>query len=150
MAKRKTKDRVIRTSLKTGGKLRFSSFCNEMRQFHPLVNIFCHKKLGKPRFWVVKLLTLRSNYTILHSRPRLIIIISHWYFSSNLSVTHVQSCEKNILFILLFHSKIKAVYSSSWSWSYGSWIYNYLCNQCLSPLTLWVWIPLRRDVQDAT
>jgi len=22
----------------------------------------------------------------------------------------------------------------SWPWSYGSWIYNYLCNQCLSPL----------------
>jgi len=22
----------------------------------------------------------------------------------------------------------------SWSWSYGSWIYNWLCNQCLSPL----------------
>jgi hypothetical protein len=22
----------------------------------------------------------------------------------------------------------------SWSWSYGSWIYNNLCNQCLSPL----------------
>jgi hypothetical protein len=21
--------------------------------------------------------------------------------------------------------------SPSWSWSYGSWIYNYLCNQCL-------------------
>ena len=32
------------------------------------------------------------------------------------------------------------------SWSYGSWIYNYLCNQCLSPLTLWVWTPLRRGV----
>jgi hypothetical protein len=30
----------------------------------------------------------------------------------------------------------------SWSWSYVSWIYNYLCNQCLLPLTLWVWIPL--------
>ena len=29
-----------------------------------------------------------------------------------------------------------------WSWSYGSWIYNYLYNQCLSPLTLWVKIPL--------
>jgi len=27
---------------------------------------------------------------------------------------------------------------SSWSWSYGSWIYNYLCNQCESPLQLWV------------
>jgi hypothetical protein len=24
------------------------------------------------------------------------------------------------------------------SLSYGSWIYNYLCNQCQSPLTLWV------------
>ena len=37
----------------------------------------------------------------------------------------------------------------SWSWSYGSWIYNYLCNQCLSPLT-WVQIPLRRGVLDTT
>jgi hypothetical protein len=31
----------------------------------------------------------------------------------------------------------------SWPWSYGSWIYNYLCNQCLSPLMLWVRLPLR-------
>jgi hypothetical protein len=31
---------------------------------------------------------------------------------------------------------------ASWSWLYGSWIYNYLCNQCLSPRTLWVRIPL--------
>jgi len=27
------------------------------------------------------------------------------------------------------------------SWSYGSWIYNYLYNQCLSPLKLLVRIP---------
>ena len=26
-----------------------------------------------------------------------------------------------------------------WSWLYCSWIYNYPCNQCLSPLKLWVW-----------
>ena len=25
------------------------------------------------------------------------------------------------------------------SWSYVSWIYNYLCNQCLSTIKLWVW-----------
>jgi len=31
----------------------------------------------------------------------------------------------------------------SWSWSYGSWIYSYLCNMCLSPLMLWVRILLR-------
>ena len=36
------------------------------------------------------------------------------------------------------------------SWSYGSWIYNYLCYQCLSPLTLWVWRPLWRGVLDTT
>ena len=38
----------------------------------------------------------------------------------------------------------------SWLWSYHSWIYNYLCNQCLSPLTLWIQIPLRRCVLDIT
>ena len=32
----------------------------------------------------------------------------------------------------------------------GSWIYNYLCNQCLSPLTLRVGIPLRRGVLNTT
>jgi len=37
-----------------------------------------------------------------------------------------------------------------WSWSYGSWIYNYLCNQLLSPLTLWVRIPRWRGVLDTT
>jgi hypothetical protein len=34
--------------------------------------------------------------------------------------------------------------------SYGSWICNYLCNQCLSPLTLWVRILLRRCVLNTT
>ena len=36
------------------------------------------------------------------------------------------------------------------SWSYGSWIYNYLCNQYLSSPTLWVRIPLRRSVLNTT
>ena len=30
----------------------------------------------------------------------------------------------------------------SWPWLYDSWIYNYLCNQYISPLKLWVQIPL--------
>jgi hypothetical protein len=30
-----------------------------------------------------------------------------------------------------------------WSWLYGSWIYNYLCNRCLSPLMMWVRLPPR-------
>jgi len=41
---------------------------------------------------------------------------------------------------------IYLVEGPSWSWSYGSWIYNYLCNQCLSP----VWMPLRQAVLNTT
>ena len=29
----------------------------------------------------------------------------------------------------------------SMPWSYDSWIYNYLCNRCISPLMLWVQLP---------
>ena len=35
-------------------------------------------------------------------------------------------------------------------WLYSSWIYNYLSNQCLSPLMLWAWILLRHGVLDTT
>ena len=51
------------------------------------------------------------------------------------------------MFIFTFNSE-----GPSWSWSYGSWIYNYmyLCNHCLSPLTLWGRTPLRRSVLDTT
>jgi hypothetical protein len=38
----------------------------------------------------------------------------------------------------------------SCSWSYGSLIDNYIGNQCLSLLTLWVRIALRRCVLDTT
>jgi len=37
---------------------------------------------------------------------------------------------------------------SSLSWSYSSWVNNYLCNHRLSLLTLWIWTPLRRVVLD--
>ena len=45
---------------------------------------------------------------------------------------------------------IFTVMGSSWLWSYGSWIYNYICIQCLSPLPLCVRILLRRGVLNAT
>ena len=38
----------------------------------------------------------------------------------------------------------------SLSCSYGNWIHDYICNQCVSPLTLWVRIPPRRGVLDTT
>ena len=42
----------------------------------------------------------------------------------------------------LFCSLLKFL-GLSWPWSYGSWIYNYLCHQCLPPLMLWVQILIR-------
>ena len=60
---------------------------------------------------------------------------------------------KLIYWPMVYHSLIKKLLPimyqlftyqvSSWPWSYGSWIYNYLCNQCLSPLMLWVRISIR-------
>ena len=40
------------------------------------------------------------------------------------------------------HQDVTYSTGPSWPWMYGTWIYNYLCNLCLSPLTLWVRIPL--------
>ena len=37
-----------------------------------------------------------------------------------------------------------------WSGWYDSWIYDYLCNKCISPLGLRVWIPLRQGVLNTT
>ena len=45
---------------------------------------------------------------------------------------------------------LKNYRGSYWLWSYGGWIYNYLCNQCLSQLTLWVRTALRRGVLNTT
>jgi len=42
------------------------------------------------------------------------------------------------IFVIVDYENIKFKEGPSWSWSYGSWIYNYLCNQCRSPIKLWV------------
>jgi len=45
-----------------------------------------------------------------------------------------------ILYLRNIHIPLFERWSSSWS--YGSWMCNYLCKQCLSPRKLWVWIQL--------
>ena len=37
---------------------------------------------------------------------------------------------------------LKQIEGSSWPWSCGSWIYNYLCNRCLSPPLLLIRTPM--------
>ena len=53
---------------------------------------------------------------------------------------HMNIYVKNML--KLHQVYIYILQRSTWLWSYGSWIYNYLCNQCLSPL-MSVWISIR-------
>ena len=58
-----------------------------------------------------------------------------WEFS-----TPLPSVDKSIVIVIMHF-----LYSEgqSWSWFYGSWSYNYICNKCPSPLMLWVRIPIR-------
>ena len=58
--------------------------------------------------------------------------------------TEIRSFYNNALKITSVSIDLSLSYGEGrgWSWSYGSWIYSYLCNQCLSPLKLWVRIPL--------
>jgi len=46
------------------------------------------------------------------------------------------------LFIYKMNFQTYILERPSWLWLYGKWIYNYLCNQCLSPP--------RRSVLDTT
>ena len=50
---------------------------------------------------------------------------------------------------MLFFGKLPILEGPSW-WSYASWIYNYLCNQYISPTKLCVRIRFRRGVLDTT
>jgi hypothetical protein len=58
--------------------------------------------------------------------------------------THNPTSNDQLFSYIILH------WGPSWSWSYGSWIYDYICNQCPSPLALWVRIPLRGGVLDTT
>ena len=58
----------------------------------------------------------------------------NWHISfKTKSFSHVIN-HKNI-------STILKCQGQSMPWSYDSWIYNYLCNRCISPLMLWIQLP---------
>jgi hypothetical protein len=61
-----------------------------------------------------------------------------------------QTYKKYIVYLSICFRIEKTCPVSPWSWSYGYWIYNFICNQCLSPLTFWVLISLSRGILDTT
>ena len=77
--------------------------------------------------WAVK-------YNILYTSYIYCLVIYSTMIYYNRKITYISPIDT--------HSKLqtkKILNPQKWSWLYGSWIYNYLCNQCLSPLKLWVW-----------
>jgi hypothetical protein len=45
--------------------------------------------------------------------------------------------------MILLKQQCNSNVGPSCPWTYDRWIYNYLCNQCLSPLMVWVQISMR-------
>ena len=59
-------------------------------------------------------------------------------------ILQVQTCiDLCMLYGDIHHTEINQFRGPSLPWSYGSWIFDYPCNQCLSPLMLWVRISTR-------
>jgi hypothetical protein len=72
---------------------------------------------------------LKIQLPHIRSRPRRPLLVNLLYYI----VSHIST-------IMTFDWLIEG---SSWPWSYGNWIYNYLCNHCLSPLMLWARISIK-------
>ena len=89
----------------------------------------------------ITIMTSQENFGLLLN---LIYIVYYNIFNLNGIKSSVT------LYSIYVISIIYTLKGLSWLWSYGSWIYNYICNQCLSPLTLWVQILFRWSILDPT
>ena len=72
-------------------------------------------------------------------------MVNRWFYLD--CITVINTFYSIDTFLFNFYIQLTGL---SWSWSYGSLIYNYLCNQCLLSLTLWVPSPLMRGVIGTT
>ena len=100
-------------------------------------------------------ISIASPHPILISRHHFRLL--YFFFSNyrncywNLHYIFCYSIRHPILLIRSVHEIAIAITEKAWgpslSWSHGSSIYNYLCNQYL---TLWVRYPLRGGVLDTT
>ena len=82
-----------------------------------LYQSFCSRKL---RQW-------RNSYFCLNVYILLMGKLVPTFTIYKVLLFYWKACDKGQIFIFM-----------SWAWLYGSWIYNYLCCQYLSPLKLWV------------
>jgi uncharacterized protein YggT (Ycf19 family) len=64
------------------------------------------------------------------------VLLAAQFWGFWILLNHDNSC-----IVIYKYACINDCEDPSWSWSCGSWIYNYLCTECLSPLKLWVVVP---------
>jgi hypothetical protein len=84
-------------------------------------------------------LVKKAYYIWLKFLNKKLIQDSFVYLLFLITMLYMFCCHHTILCVIFNHVLYK---EPSWSWSYGRWIYSYLCNQCLSSLTLLVRNPL--------
>ena len=70
-----------------------------------------------------------------------IMLIALFHYSRDIATIYLNILGRDENYIIM--SSILKYLRVAVVWSYGSWIYNYLCIQCLSPLMLSVWISIR-------
>ena len=79
--------------------------------------------------------------------PNDIFLFPSNFNNNQINMKHLSNIHHNIADILLKSAlNTNQSINQGSSWSYGSWIYNYICNQYLSPLMLRVRNPFRRGV----
>jgi hypothetical protein len=73
----------------------------------------------------------------------LIIVLEYLPIRNDLNFAFIPNIKAEFwaLFLFFLKDEIPKTIGASWSWSYGKWIYNCLCNHCISPLKLWVRTP---------
>jgi hypothetical protein len=118
---------------------------SELRFFDDCHFIWCYllsdtiKFIQQAALWKVGLKGIRTGKILLLYRHFIVIYEQRKTWSSkNRGCSDNHFLSWNSLFIV---TRMQ-MREPSWTWSYGSWIYNYLCNQCLSPQKAnynWTW-----------
>jgi hypothetical protein len=108
-----------------------------------VLKLFTSQREGNSSFFLSSKLLFQRQFSFFKFHIRLQFTQESWNVI-HVELIHISISKHDLLCTFYFNL------GPSWSWSYGSWNYNCLCNQCLSPPTLWVWIPLRWGVLDTT
>jgi len=84
---------------------------------------------------------LRFIYIEMYTSNRNILNSSFLFTCRNW--VELRVCRKHYYVVHLEEVDFLTFMGPSWSWSYGHFIYNFICNQCPSPPMLWVRISIR-------